>query len=293
MLYIYLDTSFLSQLTKVARGLPRVSNIEKWANLLTLLRQGVNRGILLCPPSQFQIEELMLAKGLFQQFVSFQLELSKGCYFKKYQDILVHQVANQVLIYLKRPQHIDLGWKAFTSTSPPVRDAFTTAIARLNMVWYAELARRLREKYSRKLSYNEYYREEKSDFLRQTFLNPNSDWLGILISEAKIQEKDISTLLRFFNSKSVDCVPFISIFCSLWASTIFHEQTRTYKSGDLYDVVALACAIPYCQIITTDSNMKNIIGRLDFNKKYGVSVYTPTIKDLEDFVKVLSGLKSK
>jgi hypothetical protein len=42
MLYIYLDTSFLSQLTKVTGDSTKVfSHKEKWANLLNILRQGI------------------------------------------------------------------------------------------------------------------------------------------------------------------------------------------------------------------------------------------------------------
>jgi hypothetical protein len=232
MLYIYLDTSFLSQLTKTARGTPEASfNTGKWINLLNLLRQGVKRGIFLCPVSQFQTEEAMLAEGLLQEFTSLQLELSKGYYFKKWQDVLVHQVANQALIYLKRPQDIDLDWKAFTKMPPPIRDPLTTAITKSNMVRYAELVKPLREKFGRRVSYNGHYKAEKVAFLEQTFLNPNSNLSGKLITEAKVQEEEIPRLFSFFNPESVDCVPFINIFCSLWASIIFHERTRRSKYG--------------------------------------------------------------
>ena len=294
MFYIYLDTSFLSQLTKAERETPRASfNIGKWINLLTLLRHGVDSGILLCPASQFQTEEAMLAPGLLQEFISLQLELSKGYYFKKWEDILVHQVANQALIYLGRPQDIDLGWSAFTKEPPPVIDPFMTTIMKLNITQYAELARFLREKYSRKLSYNEYYREEKIDFLEGTFLNPNSDLSAMLISEAKVRKEEVPRLFSFLDHKSIDRVAFINIFCCLWASTIFHEQTRKYKPGDILDIAPLACTIPYCQMITTDTNMKNFIERLHFNDKYGLSVYAPTVKDLNTLAKALSGLSSR
>lgn len=291
MFYVYLDTSYLSQFAKVVGELPEASfDTEKWKNLLTLLRQGVDSGTLLCPASQFQTEEAMLAEGLLQEFVSLQLQLSRGYYFKEYQDILVHQIVNQVLIYLGRPHDIDLDWEVFTRTPPSVRGQSATASSKSKMVGYAELARMLRAKFSRKLSYNEYYRQEKIALLKETFLNPGSDWSRMLIGEAKIQEKEVPTLLSFFNPESADRVHFIKIFCSIWASTIIHEPSRTYKSGDLLDVVALACAIPYCQIITTDNNMKNIVRRLHLDKKYGISVYAPTVKDLDNFVEALSDL---
>ncbi len=117
-------------------------------------------------------------------------------------------------------------------------------------------------------------------------------------AEAKVRKKEVPTLFTFLNNESInreyiDRVPFMNIFCSLWASTIVHEQTRKYKYGDLLDVVALACAIPYCQIITTDNNMKNFVGRLGFDRKHGISVYAPTAKDLDAFAKALSDLVSR
>ena len=112
----------------------------------------------------------------------------------------------------------------------------------------------------------------------------------MLIKQAKVRESEVPSLFAFINPESVDSVPFINIFCSLWASTIFHEQTRRYQSGDLLDIVALATVIPYCPIVTTDTNMKNMIERLRLNEKYGVLVYSPTNKDLEILEKELSRL---
>ncbi len=293
MFYVYLDTSFLSELTKAQSEISRTPNDNKWIKLLSMLRQGVKRGTFLCPASQFQIQEAMLAKGLLEEFVSLQLELSKGFFFKEWQDILVHQFANQVLMYLKRPQDIDLGWKFLTKKCPNVIDEFMTIMMKLNMTKYAEHARQLRKKFGREASYEDYYREEKADFLGGTFLNPNSNLSEMLIREAKVGEEEVPVLFSFLNPQSVDCVSFINIFCSLWASTIFHEQTRKYKCGDLLDIVALACVIPYCRIVTTDTNMKNMIERLRLDEKHGVSVYSPVGKDLASLEKELSRLGNR
>jgi len=291
MFYIYLDTSFLSELTRVARDIPGAqSNSEKWIKLLTILRQGVERGIFLCPASQFQTQEAMLAANLFKEFTSLQRELCGGCYFKKLEDIMVHQVANQALIYLGRPYDIGLGWSVFTREPPPVADPFATTIMKSNMTQYAEWARFQREKFGRIGSFKKYYEAEKKDILQATFLNPNSDLPGMLISEAKVRTEEVPRLCSFLNHKSIDRVPFINIFCSLWASTIVHEQTRKYKPGDILDIAPLACTIPYCQMISTDTNMKNFIERLHFNDKYGLSVYAPTSKDLNALAKNLSQL---
>ncbi len=306
MFYIYLDTSFLSQLTKAAREIAGASfNSDKWINLLTLLRQGVNRGILLCPASQFQTQEAMLAEGLLQEFVSLQLELSGGYYFKKWEDILVHQVTNQVLIYLKRPQDIDLGWKILTKKCPPLIDKSTTEIMKSNMAVFAEI---MKSQSIPEASYLKQYEAAKISFLHNSFLqpirqilglltysgSPNLILLGMLKDEAKIPNSEFMSALHFFDSPLVDRVPFINIFCSIFASLRFHEQKRNYSGSELWDVIALACAIPYCKIITTDTNMKNnIVGRLHLNKKYGVSVYAPTSKDLDILGRALSELRSR
>jgi len=281
MLYVYLDTSFLSEFVIVHKEKTATSsNNEQWINLLEILSKGVSHEKILCPASQFQTEEAMLAEGIFEEFTSLQFDLSKGYYFRKYQDIVVQQVKNLLLIYLKRAQDIELGWKVFIKIPPPVRDSLETAKSKLNMTQYAENARLLRNKFSRKQSYDDYYKEEKKAFLQQSFLNPESELCAMLISEVKLRKEEILMLRSFLNPDSVESVPFINIFCSLWASTIYHEQTRKYEIGDLLDIVALACAIPYCQIVTTDNNMKNIIKRLHLDEKYRVSVYSPGRKDL-------------
>lgn len=295
MLYIYLDTSFLSELAKAESGiLPASSRNDHWIRLLDILRQGVKRGVTLCPASQFQIEEAMLTGSLFSVIVPLQYELSKEFYFRNWEDILVHQMAKQVLLYLKRPQDIDLSWKIFIKTPPTVKDPFKVKVSKLNVAQYGEVARQLRKQFGRNASYEEYYREEKRALLGQTFLNPKSDFLEMLIKQAKVHESEVPLLFAFINNpESVDSVPFINIFCSLWASTIYHEQTRKYEPGDLLDIVALACAIPYCQIVTTDTNMKNMVERLNLDKEYGVSIYSPTSKDLIRLEKELARLGSK
>ncbi len=247
MFYIYLDTNFLSQFAKVARNVPqKLDNKDKWLSVLNLLRRGVERNLLLCPASQFPIEEAMLAKGLFQELVSIQIGLSKGWFFKDWEDILVHQVANQALKYLGRQHDIDLGWKVFTRTLPSIRDSLTTAKTKLEVAQYAEFVKPLREKYGYRVTYNKHYKAEKVAFLKETFLNSRSGFPDKLINEARIQESEVPKLYSFMNPDSVECIPFINIFCSLWTSIIFSEKTRRSKEGDLIDVVSVSCAILYC-----------------------------------------------
>lgn len=293
MIKIYLDTSFWSELTKAGRTTPAPSHsINKWRTLLTVLRQKTKREVLLCPASEFPIREIQCAKGLFHEYTSLQCELSRNMYFKQWNDILVHQVASQALKYLGRLHDIEPNWSAFTSQPPPVMEPEETKRINQSVTERAKLVKPLREKYGRKMPYKEHLEDEKKIFLGEIFLSPPSTWLVRLAFEAKawVHEEDVRMLLSFLDDKSNDFGPFIDIYCSLWASTYIHEPTRQPQRGDVFDVAALACAIPYCQIITTDNNMKNIVKRLNFEEKYGIELYSPTNKDLDALTALLSSL---
>jgi hypothetical protein len=65
MIYIYLDTNFLSELSKTACDKKQEARgIEKWRAILNVLCQRTKSGLLTCPASQFQTQEVMLADDL-------------------------------------------------------------------------------------------------------------------------------------------------------------------------------------------------------------------------------------
>ena len=101
MIYIYLDTNFLSQLSKTASDTKQeAAGTDNWGVLPNMLRQGVNTASLICPAPQFQTQEAILAEGLQREFISLQHELCRGQYFTELQEILVHQTAEALLCYL-------------------------------------------------------------------------------------------------------------------------------------------------------------------------------------------------
>ena len=70
-----------------------------------------------------------------------------------------------------------------------------------------------------------------------------------------------------------------------------HERERKPKRGDLFDIEAVACALPYCTIVTTDKNMKkHIVDRLQFDNKYKAGVFSPVCEDLDALVSTLSNI---
>ena len=305
MRVLYLDTSFLSQFCNLESGkLKTTTEIKMWGDLLARLRQGVRKGALVCPASQFQTQEASLAPALFPQFSNIQLELSKGLFFKHWEDILVHQAANQVLIYMKRAQDINLGWKPFSKQIPPVIPPEATTKSKREI---EEFAKRKQEEDASGRSFAEQYSAQKANLLRETFLLPVCQIKGIptydkpsgsfqkifftsllanLMVEADIPLDELEETIAFFGTDLVDKIPFIHIFCSLFASV---SLTRNYKIGDWLDIAPMACVIPYCSIVTTDKNMKSrIVDQLDFfNKEYKADIYTPSPNDLPAFTETL------
>lgn len=302
MTHIFLDTNFLSQLVKEAKNTKQgIIGTGKWTSLLDMLHRGVDSSLLVCPTSQFQTQEAMLAEGLLEEFVCLQLELSHGLYFREWEEILVHQTADGLLRYLGRPESIDSSWRPLTRNPPNVVDALTTDKMKADI---AKFAQWMQIRSVPESSYDRQYDVEKTAFLQNSFFQPIRQLLGsptysrsfdpellmMLMREAKITEDELPKALQFFDSALVDSIPFIHIFCSIFASLRFHEQQHNYKKGsELFDVIALACAIPYCQIVTTDMNMKiNVVDRLHFDQKYGVLIFTLRVDDLDALDRVLS-----
>lgn len=298
---VYLDTSFLSQFAKLEMGRLGVSShAEKWEALLARLRQEVQQGTLICPASQFPIQEALLSSKILPQFRRVQSELSGGYFFKDWMDIPVHQATNQVLVYLGRSQDINPGWSALTRETPYIPPAQSTREYKED---FRQLAERLRKEKPPEKSYAEQYEVERAALINQTFLkalrqlqglpvyreSPDpvielyTGYYGMLIREAKVLWHEVPRVIDFLcDPKLIDQIPFIRIFASIWASARFSERQRGHKGGDLYDVAALASAMPYCSIVTTDKSMReHIEKRLHFHTDYEADIFTPTAKSLD------------
>jgi hypothetical protein len=302
---IYLDTSFLSQFSKLESGkLIKAGDIRIWGDLLALLRRGVKKGSLLCPASQFQTQEALLAPNLLDGFKKLQLELSKGLFFKHWEDILVHQAANHLLVYMKRERDIKLGWRAFHEQVPPIIDPEKTLRSKSEI---EEFAKRKQKGDVSLGSFTDQYIAERDALLKQTFLLPVcvikglpvydkpsgspeeiffTSLLAQVMVEADIPLDEIEETIAFFCTDFVDRIPFIRIHSSLFASV---RLTGKYRKGDWLDIAQMACVIPYCSIVTTDGDMKRrIVDRLDFfSREYIVDIYTPSPNDFPAFIQKL------
>ena len=93
---------------------------------------------------------------------------------------------------------------------------------------------------------------------------------------------------EFFTSPYFETVPFWDIYTSIQAGLFFYKPNRRPKPSDHFDMAALATALPYVDIVTTDAIMKEMLGRLGLDQKYKVEVYSSRLEDVEALFERLS-----
>lgn len=111
---------------------------------------------------------------------------------------------------------------------------------------------------------------------------------------------DNSEVMNFMESEELLNIPFVDIYGSIWAAIgEYYRQRRKVQRGDLYDAPILATVLPYCDIITTDRFMKQIlVDRPHFNgnylpldKKYKCKIFSAGKTDRQAFQKLIKELK--
>ena len=94
--------------------------------------------------------------------------------------------------------------------------------------------------------------------------------------------------LNFLKSDALLNIPFIDIFCSVATALIKYYPRRKPQRGDFHDWAILATVLPYCDIVTTDSFMKEIIVNiLHFDDKYKAKIFSATKADRLAFQKFI------
>jgi hypothetical protein len=107
-----------------------------------------------------------------------------------------------------------------------------------------------------------------------------------------INTDDSNMVMAFAESKELLNSQFIDIFASIYAVVAtYYPTSRKIQEGDYYDMAILAAALPYCDIVTTDKFMKEIlINKLQFDKKYKSRIFSATKKDRLAFQKLVRAL---
>jgi hypothetical protein len=308
---LYLDTNFISELSKADIGFEDTPNYNLLSELLSIIRKGVHSTLIKCVTSQLslsEIQSLASSPDLLKHANSLIHELCSGYYIKPWEDILVHQTAVEFVKYLEIHRDISINWTAFTHKNPDTIP--TTSVQNAKNTFRSGIGEILSGRSSED-SFIRVYEIERKAIINETFRRPVLECLGIptygqkfdrrgkssflsqLLKAARISidDFDLVKLLAFLESPSIDAIDYIHIFCSINASIRVYEKSRHYQRSDLFDLPILASAIPYCNIISTDKNMKShVCNRLHFDSKYDVNFFSLSAPDLQALTKKIQNL---
>jgi hypothetical protein len=175
-----------------------------------------------------------------------------------------------------------------------------------------------RRRLKRPLAFDIQVRRERSSFVRGRYFLPFLRWRGAAVALIKGVKHDMGAFLAtrnirhlarlyadltgnerigldsqfwsFFLSDEFARVPYVDIFCSLYAGSLVYYPHREPQEGDLYDVPIAATVLPYCDVLATDGHMKDLMVRLQLDKRYGVEIYSARKADLPVFLRRLQAL---
>ena len=93
------------------------------------------------------------------------------------------------------------------------------------------------------------------------------------------------TVMKFAYSDELFGVPFVDIFGSIWAAiALSYIQGREVSKSDNNDVGILSTALIYCDVVTTDKYMKELlVNTLSFDEKYKCQIFSASIEDRQAF----------
>jgi hypothetical protein len=114
-----------------------------------------------------------------------------------------------------------------------------------------------------------------------------------LITEYEILCGQPGKFREFLTSQVLYEAPFIDVFCSIYAAMNVYLPNRKPKASDLDDVAILATILPYCDVVTTDTKMKDLCMRAGLHMKYQVEIFSPGVHDIRALLTRLAAPPSR
>lgn len=108
--------------------------------------------------------------------------------------------------------------------------------------------------------------------------------IGINASNARV----------FLQSNELLNAPFVDIFATIYAVIDTYYPARKPQQGDFYDMAIMATALPFCDIVTTDKFLKEVLSNiLRFDDKYKARVFSASEADRQTFLQLVGKLPNK
>lgn len=324
---LYLDQPFVSNLCKSRQNHPGID--PTWRRFDQVLRQAVTKSeTVICPASPFHEEEASLDSRLADGIHRIVFEYSGGVSFLRWAELLDNQARRALYTFCDHP-FPEWNWNETFDSDPheslrakrvhAFGGAFLIDAGYRRPVEFINEHRESKQRLVEELeartlsnvaSFEENLKRQKESFISARFLLPATNvWRamsdGRFPSLVDIENADsvTSLLTEFKELTSVDRpfgdflfsgdmfhVPFIDVFCSLYAALEFHAKDRKPRGSDFDDVPILATAIPYCRIVTMDTGMKDLCAKARLHERYAFESYCPKTDDVERLIERLASL---
>jgi hypothetical protein len=288
---VYLDQNYLSNMAKARHDRMKGEEAVFWHSLFDELKTAVLADKIACPASEFHTTEAMYDRRLEEPIRQVIDELSWGLEFHQRDDILETQISSAALIFLGKNEGNKETWATAFESDPhaPVQSRMQNILGgkgRINVHIpfsdkVVEHDRQLKNKYVRGEEFFAKHGDVCSDWDEEV----SAQKMSLIDSWRKqgkigINYPDHATATKFLKSEELLNSPYINISSSINTARAKHYPNRRNKGSDLYDVITLATVLPYCDVVTTDSFMKEILVKiLHFDDKYKAKIFSATEQD--------------
>lgn len=328
---VYLDQNYLSNMAKARIGSIKDEDQAKfWRSLFDDLKKAVLADKIACPELEFHRTESAFSK-FENPILETIYELSLGLRFHPWRSILESQIEVAAIKYLGKPMEEEEPW-AIAFESDPQAPAKSRNVApkilglstsdevqenRRRKIEFKYEAQKILEEYSKsRLGWRDLLLQSKRSFFdglwgktaRLSIIQEaqadsfESQFSALYKISSLINlfdrlrdigiDVDSPKVMDFFKSEGLLNIPFADVNASIWAAIGRAYRGEEQPKGDFYDVPILASSLPYCDIVTTDKSMKEIlVNRLHFDDKYKAKIFSATKADRLSFREFIQGLQ--
>ena len=321
---MYLDVNYLSNLAKARSGCgPRGHDSQFWGRLFDEIREAVLADRVACPELDLQRDEASFDSRIEPIVWETLCDLSLGLEFRLAERIMEQQIEDAALTFLGKELPQREPWAVAFKSDPHeaiARRMQAMGPVKVHLSWPSQIVehdRQVREKGRDekeellKLPAHNSFRKEllaqKMGVVDQILDSANMQMiLGQLQSDqprdrgiglynfGKLKERwrrlrqlglgGVSQAERFLKSQELLNVPYVDIFSSIGTVMFRNYKDRKPKGSDTQDLQTLATVLPYCDVVTTDGFMKQIlVQELQFDKKYACRLFSCNKSDVLAF----------
>jgi hypothetical protein len=292
----------------------------EWVDVSTLIKQGVNKGRIICPNS---VEQIIETTGMDKESAKFLDEesrkLSSGWCFFTEADISAHyfickirqvEMTKQHFIHSNTQQHVSEAdvYNEISENNAIFREMMKEATAPVNIIRAAarggarmkkntrnSLIKIIKDKYAQEMKERLYLLGTQGRYIPRTVTSAGHTVLfwadvlcSILVRKHEMTQQETIKALDFLQDEGVDAIPSLSIRASLEAMIVYKGANETHN--DQVDITRIASALPFADMMLVDGAKASDVRELELDKKFRTTIYTGQKADLINLKKHLDAL---